>query len=86
MNRILKIGLDVHTTNFTICIAEPQLGSDGNFLLSTQTKPDVKLLLDVVNTFKKKFKDDEFDITFGYEAGCLGCGSWLPEWFPGAFY
>ena len=72
MNRILKIGLDIHTTNFTICIAEPQLGSDGNFLLSTQTKPDVKLLLDVVNTFKKKFKDDEFDITFGYEAGCLG--------------
>ena len=50
MNRILKIGLDVHTTNFTICIAEPQLGSDGNFLLNTQTKPDVKLLLDVVNS------------------------------------
>ena len=72
MNRIIKIGLDVHTTNYTICIEEPLLGGEKNVYEQTQIKPELRLLINVIDTFKAKFKDDNLDITLGYEAGCLG--------------
>lgn len=72
MNRIIKIGLDVHTTNYTICIEEPLLGGEKNVYVQTQIKPELKLLINVIDTFKAKFKNDQLDITLGYEAGCLG--------------
>ena len=72
MNRIIKIGLDVHTTNYTICIEEPLLGGEKNVYVQTQIKPEFKLLINVIDTFKAKFKDEQLDITLGYEAGCLG--------------
>ena len=72
MNRIIKIGLDVHTTNYTICIEEPLLGGEKNDYVQTQIKPELKLLINVIDTFKAKFKDEQLDITLGYEAGCLG--------------
>lgn len=72
MNRIIKIGLDVHTTNYTICIEEPLLGGEKNVYVQTQIKPELRLLINVIDTFKAKFKDDNLDITLGYEAGCLG--------------
>lgn len=72
MNRIIKIGLDVHTTNYTICIEEPLLGGEKNVYVQTQIKPELKLLINVIDTFKAKFKDEQLDITLGYEAGCLG--------------
>ena len=28
MNRILKIGMDVHSTNYTLCAIEPTIGSE----------------------------------------------------------
>ena len=28
MKRILKIGMDVHTTNYTLCAMEPIIGED----------------------------------------------------------
>lgn len=31
MNRILKIGLDVHSTNYTICAIEPVIGVEDHF-------------------------------------------------------
>lgn len=72
MNRIIKIGLDVHTTNYTICIEEPLIGGEKNVYVQTQIKPELKLLINVIDTFKANFKDDNLDITLGYEAGCLG--------------
>ena len=72
MNRIIKIGLDVHTTNYTICIEEPLIGGEKNVYVQTQIKPELRLLINVIDTFKAKFKDDNLDITLGYEAGCLG--------------
>ncbi len=72
MNRIIKIGLDVHTTNYTICIEEPLLGGESIVYVQTQIKPELKLLINVIDTFKARFKDEELDITLGYEAGCLG--------------
>jgi len=29
MNRIIKIGMDVHTTNYTLCIFEPSFEHNG---------------------------------------------------------
>ena len=72
MTRILKIGMDVHTTNYTLCVLEPSLENDSTIHFQTQVKPEVKNIVDVINKLKEKFKDEELDITCGYEAGCLG--------------
>lgn len=72
MNRILKIGMDVHTTNFTLCLFEPSLNGDAKVHQISDVKPKVSYIIDVIERFKKKHIDDDFDITCGYEAGCLG--------------
>ena len=72
MKRIIKIGMDVHTTNYTLCVFEPSFEHDGTVHYITQVKPEVKNIIGVIDTLRKKFKDDELDITCGYEAGCLG--------------
>ena len=50
MNRIIKIGLDVHTTNYTICIEEPLIGGEKNVYVQTQIKPELRLLINVIDT------------------------------------
>jgi len=72
MNRILKIGMDVHSTNYTICVVEPKLEGDPELLYETQVEPDSCYILDLIEKLKKKYKDDQLFITCGYEAGCLG--------------
>ena len=74
MYRILKIGMDVHTTNYTLCAVEPMLGQQENILAQHQVAPDYKLVLDFINKLKKQLgvTDEECDIVCGYEAGCLG--------------
>ena len=72
MNRILKIGMDVHSTNYTLCVVEPKLEEDPDTLLEVQVDPDYKNVLDVIEKLKKKYKGDNLVITCGYEAGCLG--------------
>ena len=72
MKRIIKIGMDVHTTNYTLCVFEPSLDGNAKVHQISDVKPDVKFIIDVINKFKEKHKDDELDITCGYEAGCLG--------------
>lgn len=72
MNRIIKIGMDVHTTNYTLCIFEPSFEHNGTVHCITQVKPEVKNILRVIETFKNKHPEESFKITCGYEAGCLG--------------
>ena len=72
MNRILKIGMDVHSTNYTLCVVEPKLEGDPEILYEVQIDPDVNNIIDVINKLKKQYKDDQLNITCGYEAGCLG--------------
>ena len=48
------------------------LGGESIVYVQTQIKPELKLLINVIDTFKARFKDEELDITLGYEAGCLG--------------
>ena len=74
MYRILKIGMDVHTTNYTLCAVEPVLGAEENVLAQTQIAPDSKLVIQFINQLKKSLgvSDKDCDILCGYEAGCLG--------------
>lgn len=73
MYRIIKIGLDVHTTNFTICAMESLFMEEDKVLAEVSTDPDPAMILRFIERLKKKYKlDDDCDIECGYEAGCLG--------------
>ena len=72
MNRILKIGMDVHSTNYTLCVAEPKLEGEPDYLYEVEVEPDYLNIIKVITNLRKKYKDDTLHITCGYEAGCLG--------------
>ena len=72
MKRILKIGMDVHTTNYTLCAMEPIIGEDDRVFATIKVTPDYKNILLFIENLKMKLGlDDEYDIQCGYE-GCLG--------------
>ncbi len=73
MKRILKIGMDVHTTNYTLCAMEPIIGEDDRVFATIKVTPDYKNILMFIENLKLKLGlNDEYDIQCGYEAGCLG--------------
>ena len=53
MKRIIKIGMDVHTTNYTLCVFEPSFEHEGTVHYITQVKPEVKNIIDVIRNSKK---------------------------------
>ena len=73
MNRIIKIGMDVHSTNYTLCAMEPTIGAEDRVFGEIQVAPDYKEILLFIESLKMKlgFQDD-YSIECGYEAGCLG--------------
>ncbi len=73
MNRIIKIGMDVHSTNFTLCAMEPTIGSEDRVFGEITVAPDYREVVSFINTLKSKLGlDDTYSIECGYEAGCLG--------------
>ena len=72
MNRIVYIGMDVHTSNYTLCSLDPGYGVEkDNYFAEVQfTNNFVTNVVNYVSNLKKKLKDCEF--VCGYEAGCLG--------------
>jgi transposase len=73
MKRILKIGMDVHSKNYTLCAMEPVIGEDDRVFATVKVTPDYKNILMFIENLKQKLgKDNEYDIQCGYEAGCLG--------------
>jgi transposase len=72
MNRIIKIGIDVHTTNFTLCALDPYLSPKHQVLFNMNVGPDYKNIIKAINHLKEKLSPDECEIECGYEAGCLG--------------
>lgn len=73
MNRILKIGMDVHTTNYTLCAMEPLIGEEDRVFATIKVTPDYKNILMFIEKLKMKLgMDNQYDIQCGYEAGCLG--------------
>lgn len=73
MKRILRIGMDVHSTNYTLCAMEPVIGEEDRIFANIQVTPDYKNILMLIENLKLKLGlDNEYDIQCGYEAGCLG--------------
>lgn len=73
MYRILKIGMDVHSTNYTLCAMEPVIGEEDRVFATIKVTPDYKNILMFIENLKMKLGlDNKYDIQCGYEAGCLG--------------
>ena len=73
MYRIIKIGMDVHSTNYTLCAMEPVIGEEDRVFATIKVTPDYKNILMFIEDLKMKLgMDNEYDIQCGYEAGCLG--------------
>lgn len=73
MKRILRIGMDVHSTNYTLCAMEPIIGEDDRIFATIDVAPDYKNILMFIENLKIKLgMNNEYDIQCGYEAGCLG--------------
>ena len=73
MNRILKIGMDVHSTNYTLCAMEPVIGAEDRVFANIQVTPDYKNVILFIENLKQKLGvNNTYDIECGYEAGCLG--------------
>ena len=73
MNRIIKIGMDVHSTNYTLCAMEPVLDGEDRIFTNIQVTPDYKNVIQFIDNLKKKLgSSDSYSIECGYEAGCLG--------------
>ena len=60
MKRILKIGMDVHSTNYTLCAMEPVFGADDRIYATIQVSPDYKNIL----LFIEKVKIFLMDLLF----------------------
>ena len=73
MKRILKIAMDVHSTNYTLCAMEPTIGSEDRIYGEIQVAPDYKEVLRFIDSLKMKLGlDNEYSVECGYEAGSLG--------------
>lgn len=76
MNRIIKIGIDVHSKTFNLCAIEANIAGEDKILGSTQITADYHEVVKFIEGLKKKLNAvnpaDTFDIECGYEAGCLG--------------
>lgn len=73
MYRILKIGMDVHSTNYTLCAMEPVIGEEDRVFATIKVTPNYKNILMFIENLKMKLGlDNKYDIQCGYEAGCLG--------------
>ena len=68
MKSITYIGMDVHTTNYTLCCYSVE---DDRFFAEIEVKPDYQDVLKYINRLKSQ-RGKEAEIMCGYEAGCLG--------------
>ena len=73
MNRIIKIGMDVHSTNYTLCAMEPVLDGEDRIFTNIQVTPDYENVIQFIDDLKERLgSSDSYSIECGYEAGCLG--------------
>ena len=73
MYRIIKIGMDVHSINYTLCAMEPTIGSEDRIFGEVQVAPDYKEVIYFIESLKMQLGlNNDYYIECGYEAGCLG--------------
>ncbi len=68
MNSITYIGMDVHSTNYTLCAFTME---GQKTFAETTINPDVKELVKYLETLNKR-QEGKAQFVCGYEAGCLG--------------
>ena len=68
MTSITYIGMDVHTTNFTLCCYSFE---DDKVYATVQVKPEYTQILKYMSRIRKQCGEDTRFVC-GYEAGCLG--------------
>ena len=73
MYRIIKIGMDVHSKNYTLCAMESTIGSEDRIFGEVQVAPDYKEVIYFIESLKMQLGlNNDYYIECGYEAGCLG--------------
>ncbi len=65
----LYIGIDAHSTNYTVCSYNAETGEIGD---SLTLEPNINVLMKYINTVTKKVGENTTTVQCGYEAGCLG--------------
>ena len=62
MYRIIKIGMDVHSKNYTLCAMEPTIGAQDRIFGEVQVAPDYKEVICFIESLKMKLGsyDDYF--------------------------
>lgn len=70
MNRIIYVGLDVHSTTFSACAAELH-GNKIVYFAETKFGAGASDVDKYLKNIKKNQSDD-CEFVIGYEAGCLG--------------
>ena len=70
--RIIAIGMDVHSTNYTLCAIEKRWFETDRYIGTVDVGPDVKHILKFIKEIEKIYPNDEIKVTCGYEAGGLG--------------
>ena len=68
MTSILYVGLDVHTTNYTICSYS---FAEDRFFAEIQVAPDYNEILKYLDRVRS-MRGGDCQFLCGYEAGCLG--------------
>ena len=68
MKSITYIGMDVHTTNYTLCCYSVE---DDRYFAEIEIKPDYREVLKYINRIQSQ-RGERMEVLCGYEAGCLG--------------
>lgn len=68
MTSIIYVGMDVHTTNYTLCCYSME---DDRFFAEVQVKPSVENILKYLARIEKQ-QSKKCRMVCGYEAGFLG--------------
>ena len=53
MKRILRIGMDVHSTNYTLCAIEPRFDGDDIIYANVKVTPDPANIVQFIENLKK---------------------------------
>ena len=59
MDRIIKIGMDVHSTNYTLCAMEPTIGTEDRVFGEIMIAPDYKEIICFIASLKLKLGVDD---------------------------
>ena len=72
MERIIYIGMDVHSTSYSLCALEPVFGQENKFFFETKVAAEPSNIIKYIDDIESCFANDECTFVTGYEAGCLG--------------